>query len=188
MRRVASAEISPAATPLYDAPLSLPRSSVGHVFMTGMSNGQALCLRSRCRNEADPTGLGALLEMPRKSPHYQPCNRGSKRTRRCSPTHDRSVLCSRGSCVHRARVLKHPAPTRRQAGSHRGLPDAPVEPCVKTLGQRQRYHPRAPSLEGCVEVFGIISCFCASCVMMSSKVCFGSVCFSVTFRKGKLWL
>lgn len=98
------------------------------------------------------------------------------------------VLCSRGSCVHRARVLKHPAPTRRQAGSHRGLPDAPVEPCVKTLGQRQRYHPRAPSLEGCVEVFGIISCFCASCVMMSSKVCFGSVCFSVTFRKGKLWL
>lgn len=112
----------------------------------------------------------------------------STRTRRCSPTHDRSVLCSRGSCVHRARVLKHPAPTRRQAGSHRGLPDAPVEPCVKTLGQRQRYQPRAPSLEGCVEVFGIISCFCASCVMMSSKVCFGSVCFSVTFRKGKLWL
>lgn len=32
----------------------------------------------------------------------------STRTRRCSPTHDRSVLCSRGSCVHRARVLKHP--------------------------------------------------------------------------------
>lgn len=188
MRRVASAEISPAATPLYDAPLSLPRSSVGHVFMTGMSNGQALCLRSRCRNEADPTGLGALLEMPRKSPHYQPCNRGSKRTRRCSPTHDRMRAVLEGELRAPCASPQASRPTRRQAGSHRGLPDAPVEPCVKTLGQRQRYHPRAPSLEGCVEVFGIISCFCASCVMMSSKVCFGSVCFSVTFRKGKLWL
>lgn len=112
----------------------------------------------------------------------------SRRTRRCSPTHDRMRAVLEGELRAPCASPQASRPTRRQAGSHRGLPDAPVEPCVKTLGQRQRYHPRAPSLEGCVEVFGIISCFCASCVMMSSKVCFGSVCFSVTFRKGKLWL
>lgn len=112
MRRVASAEISPAATPLYDAPLSLPRSSVGHVFMTGMSNGQALRLRSRCRNEADPTGLGALLEMPRKSPHYQPCNRGEYTDAALFPDARQNACCARGGAACTVRESSSIPPRR----------------------------------------------------------------------------
>lgn len=109
-----------------------------------------------CRNKADLTSLISPIKMPRKTRPYQSYSRDKKTRVSLFSDARQNAYCDRvgATCIVRESSSTPPRPTRprRQAGSHwrkprhKGLPDAPAEPCVKTLVQRQCYHPHAPSL------------------------------------------